>query len=68
MDVLYHRLSHLIKWSVRAELIATMPSTFRKYFEIKGAAIIDCFEVFINETLNYMARAYTRSQINTTMP
>ena len=62
MDVLYHRLSHLIKWPVRAELIATMPSTFRKYFGIKVAVIIDCFEVFINEPSNYMARAYTRSQ------
>ena len=62
MGGLYHRLSHLIKWPARAELIATMRSTFRKYFRIKVAVIIDYFEVFINEPSNYMARAYTRSQ------
>ena len=28
MDVLYHRLSHLINWPDHAELIATMPLTF----------------------------------------
>ena len=59
---MYHRLSHLIKWPDRAELIATMPLTFHKYFGTKVAVIIDCFGVFINKTSNYMARACTWSQ------
>ena len=60
--MLYHKLSHLIKWPDRAELIATMPLTFHKYFGTKVAVIIDCFAVFINKTSNYMARACTWSQ------
>ena len=60
-DVLYHRLSHLIKWPDCAELIATIPLTFRKYFGAK-VAVIDSFEVFINKSSNYMARACTVSQ------
>ena len=62
IDVLDHRLSHLIKWPDHAELLATMPLTFRKYFETKVAVIIVCFEVFINKPSNYMARACTWSQ------
>ena len=62
IDILYHRLSHLIKWPDCAELIATMSLTFRKYFGTKVAVIIDCFEVFINKPSNYMARACTWSQ------
>ena len=56
---MYHRLSHLIKWPDHAELIATMLLTFCKYFGIKVAVIIDYFEVFINKSSNYMARACT---------
>ena len=62
IDVLYHRLSHLIKWPDPAELIVTMLLTFCKYFGTKVAVIIDCFQVFINKPSNYMARACTWSQ------
>ena len=62
INVSYHRLSHLIKWLDCAELVATMPLLFCKYFGIKVVFIIDCFEIFINKPSNYMARAWTWSQ------
>ena len=62
INVSYHRLSHLIKWLDCAELVATMPLLFCKYFGTKVVVIIDCFEIFINKPSNYMARAWTWSQ------
>ena len=59
---MYHRLSHLVKWPDRTELIATMSLTFRKHIGTNVAVIIDCIEVFINKPSNYMAKAYTWSQ------
>ena len=57
-----HRLSYLIKWPDRAELIATMPLSFLKYFGTKLAVIIYYSEDFVNKSSNCMARACTWSQ------
>ena len=46
IDVLYTKLSSLIGWPERSELMKTMPSEFRKHFR-KCVVIIDCFEIFI---------------------
>ena len=62
IDASYHRLSYLIKWPDRAELIATMPLSFLKYFGTKLAVIIYYSEVFVNKSSHYMVRACTWSQ------
>ena len=45
LDVLYVKLSPLVYWPDRDQLLKTMPTCFRKNFR-KCAIIIDCFEVF----------------------
>ena len=60
MDVLYTKLSYLIQWPERGELIKTMPTEFRKHFQ-KCVVIIDCFEIFIEHPTSLPARAQTWS-------
>ena len=60
IDVMYTRLSSLISWPERSELMKTMPSEFRKHFR-KCVVIIDCFEIFIERPTSLTARAQTWS-------
>ena len=46
LDVLYHRLSFLIRWPERDELRKTTSMCFRALYQDKVAVIIDCFELF----------------------
>ena len=61
IDILFVRLSPLIKWPTREELIETTPMSFRQHFRTKVAVIIDCFEIFCNQPKNLLARAKTFS-------
>lgn len=61
LHVLYVRLKDLIYWPNREELQKTMPMEFRKYFGVKVAVVIDCFEIFIQRPSNLLARASTWS-------
>lgn len=61
IDILFVRLSPLIKWPTREELIETTPMSFRQHFKTKVAVIIDCFEIFCNQPKNLLARAKTFS-------
>ena len=56
LDVMYVKLSHLIKWPSREILRDTLPSSFRRFFK-KCCVIIDCSEVFIEQPSNLRARA-----------
>ena len=60
IDVMHVRLSPLVKWPSREELIKTMPMEFRKNFK-QCVVIIDCFEIFIERPINLKARAQTWS-------
>ena len=60
IDVMYTRLSSLISWPERSELMKTMPSEFRKHFR-KCVVIIDCFKIFIERPTSLTARAQTWS-------
>ena len=60
LDVLYVKLSPLIYWPDRDQLLKIMPTCFRKNFR-KCAIIIDCFEVFIERPTSLKARAQTWS-------
>jgi hypothetical protein len=55
------RLKPLICWPERDELRKTMPMSFRTNFGTRVAAIVDCFEIFIDRPSNLMARAQTWS-------
>lgn len=61
IDVLCTRLKFLIHWPDREELQRTMPSIFQQNFGNKVAAIIDCFEVFLDRPSSLIARAMTWS-------
>ena len=58
IDVMYTRLSSLISWPERSELMKTMPLEFRKHFR-KCEVIIDCFEIFIERPTSLTACAQT---------
>ena len=58
LDLLYIKLSPLIHWPDRDQLVKTMPTCFRKNFK-KCAIIIDCFEVFTERPTSLKARAQT---------
>ena len=60
LNFLYVKLSSLIHWPDRDQLIKTMPTCFRKNFK-KCAIIIDCFEVFTERPTSLLARAQTWS-------
>lgn len=61
LNVMYTKLKPFIYWPDREELRATMPMEFRKYFGLKIAVIIDCFEIFVERPSNLKARAQTWS-------
>lgn len=61
VHVMYVRMGGFILWPERDELRRTMPMEFRKYFGLKVAIIIDCFEIFIERPSNLLARAQTWS-------
>ena len=55
MEVLYARLSCLIYWPERSELMKTMPLEFCKHFK-NVFVVIDCFEIFIEWPTSLAAR------------
>ena len=61
LDILFYRLSKMIKWPEREQLIETTPLSFRRLFKTKVAVIVDCFEVYIQRPTNLKARAQTWS-------
>lgn len=61
LDVLHGKLNWLIKWPCRDELRETMPMCFRAVYGTKVAAIIDCFEVFLDRPSNLLTQAQTWS-------
>ena len=60
IDILFAKLSNLILWPEREDLIKTMPTAFKKEFK-RCAVIIDCFEIFIDQPTSLMAMAQTWS-------
>ncbi|KAL3831392.1 hypothetical protein ACJMK2_023144 [Sinanodonta woodiana] len=61
LNVMYVKMQPLIYWPSQEERRLTMPMEFRKYFGLKIAVIIDCFEIFIERPSNLVARAQTWS-------
>ncbi|XP_073670948.1 uncharacterized protein [Paramisgurnus dabryanus] len=62
LSVMYSRLSPLVYWPSRESLLTSMPHQFVESFGKHVAAIVDCFEVFIEKPSNVLARAQTFSQ------
>ena len=60
VDIPFTKLSFLIQWPERDQLLKTMPADFREHFR-KCALIIDCFEVFMQRPTSLKARAQTFS-------
>lgn len=58
VDILYTKLSCLIYWPERSELLKTMPMEFCKYFK-RCIVIINCFEIFIERLTSLAATAQT---------
>uniref|UniRef100_A0A9J7WYY9 Transposase Helix-turn-helix domain-containing protein n=1 Tax=Cyprinus carpio carpio TaxID=630221 RepID=A0A9J7WYY9_CYPCA len=61
LSVMYSRLSPLVYWPSRESLLTSMPHQFVESFGKHVAAIVDCFEVFIEKPSNVLARAQTFS-------
>uniref|UniRef100_A0A671SGA3 THAP-type domain-containing protein n=1 Tax=Sinocyclocheilus anshuiensis TaxID=1608454 RepID=A0A671SGA3_9TELE len=61
LSVLYSRLSPLVHWPDRESLRVSMPHQFVEAFGNRVAAIVDCFDVFIERPSNLQARAQTFS-------
>ncbi|XP_056104303.1 uncharacterized protein LOC130083308 [Rhinichthys klamathensis goyatoka] len=61
LNVLYSRLSPLVHWPDRESLRISMPHQFAETFGNRVAAIVDCFEIFIERPSNLQARAQTFS-------
>ena len=61
LDIMFIRMKPFIMWPDRETLRKTTPMQFRKHFGTRCAAIIDCFEVFIERPSNIRARAETWS-------
>uniref|UniRef100_T1IH88 Transposase Helix-turn-helix domain-containing protein n=1 Tax=Strigamia maritima TaxID=126957 RepID=T1IH88_STRMM len=62
--IMYLRLKHLIHWPDRAALQQTMPNSFHVSFGKSVVVIIDCFEVFIENPGNKLAKAQTWNCFN----
>ena len=58
VEVLYVKLKCWIIWPDRDTLLKTMPMDFRLNF-LKCVVIIDCFELFLEQPTNLLARAQT---------
>ena len=61
LDVLNVKLTPIIIWPERSELIASMPVCFQVKFGTKITAIIDRFELYIERPANLTARSLTWS-------
>ena len=57
---LFTKLSFLIQWPERDQLLKIMPADFREHFR-KYAPLIDCFEIFMQRLTSLKARAQTFS-------
>ena len=62
LDVLYQRLSFLIRWPERDGLRKTMPMCFRALYQDKVAVIIDCFELFTEKPSGALNQVQTYSK------
>ena len=60
LELLHAKLSFLILWPDREDLLKTMPVEFRRHFR-QCVIIIDCFEIFIERPTALLARAQTWS-------
>ena len=60
LELLYVKLSFLIMWPNREDLLKTMPLEFRRHFW-QCMIIIDCFEIFIEWPTALLPRAQTWS-------
>ena len=60
VDILYTRMSFLVHWPKRLEIMKTMLNDFQKHFR-KCVIIVDCFEVFIECPCSLLAGAQTYS-------
>lgn len=58
---MYSRLNSLVYWPSRQMVKSTMPVKFKEIFSDKISVIIDCFEVFIENSSNVEAGAQTFS-------
>ena len=56
IDLIYHKLSFLIKWPDHDAGVQTLPKTFKQYFP-RLTGIIDCTEIFIDRPKKLNARA-----------
>ncbi|XP_078665956.1 uncharacterized protein LOC144908269 [Branchiostoma floridae x Branchiostoma belcheri] len=61
MTVMDIRLSPLLRWPAREDIMHTMPACFKATFGSKVTIIIDCFEVFVERSSNIRARGQTFS-------
>ncbi|XP_077077283.1 uncharacterized protein LOC143729772 [Siphateles boraxobius] len=62
LGVMYAQLCPLVHWPSRECLLTSMPHQFVESFGKNVAAIVDCFEVFIEKPSNVLAMAQTFSQ------
>ena len=60
IDLLYSKLSFLIRWPDHDASHRTLPNVFRQYFP-RFTGIIDCTEIFIDRPKNLRARAQVYS-------
>lgn len=60
LELLYVKLSFLIMWPNREDLLKTMPLEFRRHFR-QCVIIIDCFEIFIERPTALLPGAQTWS-------
>ena len=58
LELLYVKLSFMILWPDRDDLLKTMPLEFRRHFR-QCVIIIDCFEIFIERPTALLPRAQT---------
>ena len=61
LDVLYVKLTPIIIWPERSELIASKSMCFRAKFSTKITTIIDCFELYIERPTSLTATSLTWS-------
>ena len=61
LDLLYAKLSFLIRWPERSQLRKTMPMCFRTAYQNKVAVIIDCFELFTEKPSGALNQVQTYS-------
>ena len=60
INLMYVKLTFLIKWTDHDASMQTLPDVFRQYFP-KLKIIVDCTEIFINRPKTYKARVQVYS-------